>query len=216
MNESSLFSEILGCKIRFRTTPGALRTIDKYGGLDNYLLKVSATDQTPSGLKLRAAHFRSTCFLSLSSSPSLPTRACVSPSVRLSADVTRCRSELKTPDLKLDSDAALDTKRLLEASVQVGIAYTYRQGIRKERQCLSHSRCSTTSKGIKGISLWQNGSGTARKAVADRIASTAAAALTALWRALQLSQESSHSSAGKPWTQTEDETLLRMMVRQYF
>ena len=69
VNAQSLFSEVLGCKLRFRATPAALRTIDKYGGLDNYLFQ--------------------------------------------------------TPDAKLDSKVALDTKRLLElaaAQQQAGLA----------------------------------------------------------------------------------------------
>lgn len=35
---ASLFSDILDRKVRFKVTPSALRTIDKAGGLDNYLL----------------------------------------------------------------------------------------------------------------------------------------------------------------------------------
>jgi large subunit ribosomal protein L28 len=61
VHSQSLFSELLGCKLTFRTTTHALRTIDKYGGIDNYLLK--------------------------------------------------------TPDGKLDSDVAVSTKRLLEATI---------------------------------------------------------------------------------------------------
>ncbi|KAI9595597.1 hypothetical protein BDF19DRAFT_395149 [Syncephalis fuscata] len=34
-----LYSDILGRMVRFRVTAAALRTIDKKGGLDNYLLK---------------------------------------------------------------------------------------------------------------------------------------------------------------------------------
>ena len=41
VNSQSLFSELLGCKLQFKTTTSALRTIDKYGGLDNYLLRVT-------------------------------------------------------------------------------------------------------------------------------------------------------------------------------
>lgn len=39
VHAQSLFSELLGCKLPFRATTYALRTIDKYGGLDNYLLR---------------------------------------------------------------------------------------------------------------------------------------------------------------------------------
>lgn len=35
---ATLYSELLDRKIRFRVTPGALRNIDKAGGLDAYLL----------------------------------------------------------------------------------------------------------------------------------------------------------------------------------
>ena len=39
VHPQSLFSELLGCKLQFRTTTSVLRTIDKMGGLDNYLLR---------------------------------------------------------------------------------------------------------------------------------------------------------------------------------
>jgi large subunit ribosomal protein L28 len=34
-----LYSEVLDEMIKFHVTASALRSIDKYGGLDNYLLK---------------------------------------------------------------------------------------------------------------------------------------------------------------------------------
>lgn len=41
---ASLYSDILDRKVRFKVTPSALRTIDKAGGLDNYLLYSKDTD----------------------------------------------------------------------------------------------------------------------------------------------------------------------------
>ena len=61
VHAQSLYSELLGCKLPFRATTHVLRTIDKVGGLDNYLLRTS--------------------------------------------------------DAKLDSDVAIETKRLLEAQL---------------------------------------------------------------------------------------------------
>lgn len=40
-HEQKLYSELLGCKLKVMVTTSMLRTIDKHGGLDNYLLKVS-------------------------------------------------------------------------------------------------------------------------------------------------------------------------------
>ena len=63
VHPQSLFSEVLGTKLRVRATTAILRTIDKYGGLDNYLLQ--------------------------------------------------------TPDVKLQSDWGVGTKRLIEAQVRL-------------------------------------------------------------------------------------------------
>lgn len=41
VHRQSLFSELLGCKLSMRVTTNVLRTIDKVGGLDNYLLRTS-------------------------------------------------------------------------------------------------------------------------------------------------------------------------------
>jgi large subunit ribosomal protein L28 len=63
VHAQSLYSELLGCKLPFRATTHVLRTIDKFGGLDAYLLRTS--------------------------------------------------------DEKLDSDVAIETKRLLEAQLKI-------------------------------------------------------------------------------------------------
>ncbi|KAM0787556.1 hypothetical protein ACM66B_003626 [Microbotryomycetes sp. NB124-2] len=49
----SLFSEALGHKIKLRVTTGALRTIDKMGGLDSYLFRVKDDRLGQRGLELR-------------------------------------------------------------------------------------------------------------------------------------------------------------------
>ena len=41
VHAQSLYSELLDCKLPFRATTHVLRTIDKLGGLDNYLLRTS-------------------------------------------------------------------------------------------------------------------------------------------------------------------------------
>ena len=38
MQMKRIYSEVLDEMLRFHVTTSALRTIDKYGGLDNYLL----------------------------------------------------------------------------------------------------------------------------------------------------------------------------------
>jgi len=40
-----LFSEALGGTVKVRLTTGTLRTIDKYGGLDNYMLRGKMLDK---------------------------------------------------------------------------------------------------------------------------------------------------------------------------
>ena len=39
MQKKRVYSEVLDEMLRFHITTSALRTIDKYGGLDDYLLK---------------------------------------------------------------------------------------------------------------------------------------------------------------------------------
>ncbi|KAK4051203.1 hypothetical protein OIV83_003025 [Microbotryomycetes sp. JL201] len=49
----TLFSEALGERIKLRVTTGALRTIDKMGGLDSYLFRVKDDRLGQRGLELR-------------------------------------------------------------------------------------------------------------------------------------------------------------------
>ncbi|TEB37107.1 50S ribosomal protein L24 [Coprinellus micaceus] len=46
-------SEVLGEKLRVKVTTRALRTIKKYGGVDNYLTKTKAYKLSHEGMKLR-------------------------------------------------------------------------------------------------------------------------------------------------------------------
>ncbi|KAI8109986.1 hypothetical protein M9434_001262 [Picochlorum sp. BPE23] len=51
---ASLYSEILDRKVRFKVTPSALRSIDKAGGLDNYILYTKEKDlDSEKGLQLK-------------------------------------------------------------------------------------------------------------------------------------------------------------------
>ena len=40
LHEKSLFSEVLGQNVRLKLTSNALRTIDKYNGVDNFMLTI--------------------------------------------------------------------------------------------------------------------------------------------------------------------------------
>ncbi|CAE6433754.1 unnamed protein product [Rhizoctonia solani] len=48
-----LFSETLGHHVKLKVTTRALRTIDKHGGLDNYLLGVNCFKLGDEGMRLR-------------------------------------------------------------------------------------------------------------------------------------------------------------------
>ena len=49
----SLYSEILGSSIKMRITPNGLRTIEKNGGLDLYLLNTPVSKLSDESKKLR-------------------------------------------------------------------------------------------------------------------------------------------------------------------
>ena len=53
LNNVTLFSESLKKKFRFRIASSTLRTIDKNGGLDQYLNKTSSRLLTDKALKLK-------------------------------------------------------------------------------------------------------------------------------------------------------------------
>lgn len=49
----SLLSEILGTRVSMRICPRTLRTVERNGGIDAYLLKTSNTKLTEEGLKIK-------------------------------------------------------------------------------------------------------------------------------------------------------------------
>jgi large subunit ribosomal protein L28 len=49
----TLFSESLKRKFKFRIASSTLRTIDKHGGLDQYLSKTSSRSLTEKALKIK-------------------------------------------------------------------------------------------------------------------------------------------------------------------
>ena len=53
LNKVTLFSESLKRKFRFRIASSTLRTIDKHGGLDQYLDKTSSRSLTDKALKIK-------------------------------------------------------------------------------------------------------------------------------------------------------------------
>ncbi len=53
LNSVTLFSESLKRKFRMRIASSTLRTIDKHGGLDQYLNKVSSRSLTDKALKIK-------------------------------------------------------------------------------------------------------------------------------------------------------------------
>ena len=53
LNNVTLFSESLKKKFRFRIASSTLRTIDKHGGLDQYLDKTSSRSLTDKALKIK-------------------------------------------------------------------------------------------------------------------------------------------------------------------
>lgn len=54
LHNVSLLSEALKRKVSLRITAATLRTVDHNGGLDNFLIKTSATKLTPMARKLKA------------------------------------------------------------------------------------------------------------------------------------------------------------------
>ncbi len=54
LQERRLYSELLGRKVRLRLTTSAIRTLDKYGGLDGYLLKTPDRKLDPELVRLKA------------------------------------------------------------------------------------------------------------------------------------------------------------------
>lgn len=54
LQDMSVYSEILGSKINIRMTTRALRTIEKNGGLDSYLLNKPVSKLSPECKILRA------------------------------------------------------------------------------------------------------------------------------------------------------------------
>ncbi|MDD9912014.1 MAG: 50S ribosomal protein L28 [Alphaproteobacteria bacterium] len=54
LHDKTLFSEVLGQNIRLKLTSNALRTIDKYNGLDNFMLTIKPRKtETFSGAALK-------------------------------------------------------------------------------------------------------------------------------------------------------------------
>jgi len=53
LQKVTLFSEVLGRKVPLRICTRALRTVQKHGGLDPFLLKTSDLTLAPEGLKLK-------------------------------------------------------------------------------------------------------------------------------------------------------------------
>ncbi len=53
IQDTSIFSEILGRNVRVRVTPAGLRTIDHKGGLDAYVMKTAPTKLAPEFRKVK-------------------------------------------------------------------------------------------------------------------------------------------------------------------
>ena len=53
LNSVTLFSESLKRKFKMRIASSTLRTIDKHGGLDQYLNKISSRSLTDKALKIK-------------------------------------------------------------------------------------------------------------------------------------------------------------------
>ncbi len=60
LHNYSLCSELLGKKFSLKLCRTAMRTIDKYGGIDSFLLKIKAKRLTDFGQKLRRLAFKRT------------------------------------------------------------------------------------------------------------------------------------------------------------
>ena len=53
LQETSVYSEVLGTMVRLRLATRTLRTIDHKGGLDAYLLATRESDLAPEGRRLK-------------------------------------------------------------------------------------------------------------------------------------------------------------------
>ena len=62
LQNASLRSEILGRVIKFKSTPNGLRTIEKFGGIDGFLLNAKNHKLTPEFLKLKRQVFKKVIF----------------------------------------------------------------------------------------------------------------------------------------------------------
>ncbi len=55
LNQVTLISDALGESVRLRITPHALRTVERHGGLDNYLVKADDADLSIKARRLKRA-----------------------------------------------------------------------------------------------------------------------------------------------------------------
>jgi large subunit ribosomal protein L28 len=55
LQDVALASEVLGNSYRLKISMNALRSVDKIGGLDPYLLKAKSADLSPKALRLKRA-----------------------------------------------------------------------------------------------------------------------------------------------------------------
>ena len=53
LNNVSLVSEALGRSFKFKISASALRTVDRKGGLDSFLLKAKEDELSPTALKVK-------------------------------------------------------------------------------------------------------------------------------------------------------------------
>jgi large subunit ribosomal protein L28 len=53
LNNVSLVSEALGRSFKFKISASALRSVDRKGGLDSFLLKAKEDELSPSALKVK-------------------------------------------------------------------------------------------------------------------------------------------------------------------
>ena len=53
LQNTSFFSEILGKKIKLKVTSKGIKTVEKNGGIDNYIIKTKVSELTEQTKKLR-------------------------------------------------------------------------------------------------------------------------------------------------------------------
>jgi len=53
LQNTSFFSEILGKKIKLKVTSKGIKTVEKNGGIDNYIIKAKTSELTEETKKLR-------------------------------------------------------------------------------------------------------------------------------------------------------------------